>query len=394
MRRPPRLLAVSNGHGEDDIAVKVLEALARRRKIDIDAWAVVGAGDAYRARDIPLTGPGSHMPSEGFGTLSLKMFWRDLRGGFLATSWRQLRHAAAIRGRYDLLLGVGDVVPLLAAWASATPMAFVACAKSAYYVELDGHTPLERRLMRRRCAAVFPRDQRTADGFAARSVPCQYLGNPMMDGLGESDDIWPLEGDQVGVVMLAGSRQDATENALFLLDAAGRLAERAGPQMRFLFPVHPSVDLARLDGAPGWRRSDGQAALTLAHTGGARAEFEQGRLGAMLRSGTVAVGLAGTANEQAIGLGLPLITLPGLGNQGDAYVRMKMAYFGEAAVAVPRNPERVAEELGRLMADPDRQLRMRSAGRERMGHPGASDAIAEWMDGWFEENGFGGGDVV
>ncbi len=380
MSQHPRLLAISNGHGEDDIAVKVLAALAPMVPgLEISAWPMVGAGAAYRALGVPITGPGNHLPGEGFGTLGLGLFLRDLRHGFIGTHWRQFRHARALRGCHDLLLGVGDVIPLLAGTLSQTPMAFVACAKSAYYGPPDGHTALERRLMRRNCIAVFPRDALSARGLAAKGVSCCYLGNPMMDGLGPADDIWPLQPDQTGVLMLAGSRRDAPENMALLLAAAAGLAENAPSpaRLRFLFALHPSLSGAALSSQPGWEPvGDTGQAVILRHATGAEAVLATGRIGAMARAARLAVGLAGTANEQAIGLGLPLITLPGAGNQGEAYVRMKAAFFGPAAIAVSRDACALADAMRALLDDPERQARMAQAGRERMGDPGASEAIA------------------
>ena len=86
--------------------------------------------------------------------------------------------------------------------------------------------------------------------------------------------------------------------------------------------------------------------------------------------------MAGTANEQASGLGLPLITAAGAGNQGEAYLRMKMRYFGNAAIATPRDPAAIAAAMASLLADPARRAVMSAEGRKRMGAPGASAAIA------------------
>jgi len=379
-----RLLAVSNGHGEDDIAIKILDALAPLAPdLQIEAWPMVGDGARYRARNIPVSGPANTLPGEGFGTLSLAAFLRDLRHGFIATHWRQYRHARALAGRFDLLLGVGDVVPLAVARLSRTPMAFVACAKSAYYAAPDGHTWLERHLMRRHCAAVFARDALTAQGFAATGVPACHNGNPMMDGLGPDTALWPGTPGETALLMLPGSRADAADNARLLLEAAARIsgAHPAPAELRFLFALPPSLPPQSLADAPGWQVTASPAPfLRLSHPGGARAELAQGSFGPMARAvqraGGLAVGLAGTANEQAIGLGLPLITLPGAGNQGAAYVRMKMRFFGPAAQEVAHDPDEVAQAALGLLADPGRRARMGAAGRARMGGPGASAAIA------------------
>jgi hypothetical protein len=56
---------------------------------------------------------------------------------------------------------------------------------------------------------------------------------------------------------------------------------------------------------------------------------------------------------------------------------MKSDYFGESALAVPSDPARVAQAIWSLLDDPSRRARMIAAGRERMGEPGASEAIAQ-----------------
>jgi hypothetical protein len=55
---------------------------------------------------------------------------------------------------------------------------------------------------------------------------------------------------------------------------------------------------------------------------------------------------------------------------------MKMQYFGDAAIAVNRDPDKIASAINDLMSDPERRARMAQAGRARMGEPGASRAIA------------------
>jgi uncharacterized protein (TIGR03492 family) len=116
--------------------------------------------------------------------------------------------------------------------------------------------------------------------------------------------------------------------------------------------------------------------MRLEHPAGMQVLVAKGRFADVLRLSRVVVGMAGTANEQAIGLGIPLVAVPSSGVQGERYVRMKMAYFGEAAVRAPRDPDAIASAVAGLLEDPGRCARMAAAGRERMGLPGASDAIA------------------
>ena len=147
-RRTDRVLFVSNGHGEDAIACKVIDRvrrLAHRRAVELRAWPMVGRGDAYVRWSVPIVGVPNHLPSEGFATLDARLFARDLRAGWLATHWRQVQAARALRGRYALIVAVGDVVPIAAARLARTPCVFIGCAKSAYYGPGYGYTALERR---------------------------------------------------------------------------------------------------------------------------------------------------------------------------------------------------------------------------------------------------------
>lgn len=373
---------VSNGIGEDTIAGSVLDALRPRLPpaARITAWPMVGVGAAYAARGISVEGPSNLLPGEGFSTLDARAFWRDLWSGYLGTVWRQLRHGRRLRGHFDYVLGVGDIQPLVAIALARAPAGFIACAKSAHYggrsAAKGGHDALDRWLMRRFCADVFPRDSLSADGLAAQGIAVRDLGNPMMDGLAVPEGPALLPTGSIGVAVLPGSRSDATDNCRFLLDAVRAFDAMRPAQVEFLFAITAATDVDALRaGATGWQ-IDPATGLTLRAPNGARARLLQGQFARVLSESTMAVGLAGTANEQAIGLGLPLITTHGSGNQGAAYLRMKMRYFGPSALAVPRDAQAVAQAVAGLLADPARRAAMGAEGRRRMGPPGASAAIA------------------
>lgn len=388
----PRVRFVTNGHGEDHIAGKLIEALRTARvPACVDAWPMVGRGTEFARRDVPVRGPFNRLPSEGFGTLALSLFLRDLRAGWLRTHARQLRAAVAARGEVDLVVSVGDVVPLAAAVLMRAPFVFVGCAKSCYYDARRPYTALEVRLLRR-AAAVFPRDAPTTAHLRRSGVPARFVGNPMMDDLEPTHEDLGVAPDTTVVGCLPGSRGDAEANAVQLLRVAartavvhGRASTRTDPP-QFVFAVTTSFDLARAAAAaaidtPSWRRvatapPGGAVAMRLEGPAGARAHFVRGRLADVLHRSRVVIGLAGTANEQAVGLGKPLLTFATAGVQGAAFARMKARFFGESAQLVPPRPEAVAAELLSLLGDPLRQARMAAAGRARMGGPGASTAIA------------------
>ena len=389
MKALKKILFISNGYGEDTIAGKVIDRLQLAGGVEIYGWPMVGAGAPYTARKIPVVGAQNLLPSCGFGTMSLKLFIEDLRAGWISTHWRQVQSARSMRGHYDLTVAVGDVVVIVAARLARAPFLFIGCAKSSYYNLLHGYTPMEKRMLRKHCRLTFPRDELTIKELDRAGVRQRYVGNPMMDGLEGTGETFGLQPEKTVIGLLPGSRTEAEDNALHLLRVAAATAESRGtqPPLQFLYAVHPQFNVAavreRVANVPGWSVAlplNEDAArgidLRLRHTSGVEAWIIQRHLADVLRRAALVVGLAGTANEQAVGLGKPLITFPAAGVQGKNYVNMKMEFFGEAALAVSPEPTDVARAIAGLLDDPQKQARMIAAGRERMGLPGASAAMA------------------
>ena len=371
---PPNtdVLFVSNGHGEDAIAAAILDELApdEARRSRIVAWPQVGTGQRYTDRGIVTLGPQQDLPSEGFGTVSLGNFFKDLRAGFVGSYLRQARYARSLRGQAQLLVAIGDIVPLMAGGLSRMRTLFYSAPKSAHYGGYDGHTPIERVFMKR-CDAIWTRDPLTADRLTRTGVRAQYLGNPMMDGLEGKSDPRLRPQDRTVAVLLAGSRADAVTNTATLLALLGA----AKTPCHGLIAAHDGFESENLQRELpyGWSVEN----ESFVHSGGATAILLKGRFRDALNAADVAVGMAGTANEQAVGLGIPLIALPGAGNQGAAFQRMKARYFGSSAINVENDPRVGAEAFDALASDPDRRARMAEAGRKLMGPPGGSAAIAK-----------------
>jgi uncharacterized protein (TIGR03492 family) len=102
----------------------------------------------------------------------------------------------------------------------------------------------------------------------------------------------------------------------------------------------------------------------------------KGRFADILAACDGVVGLAGTANEQAAGLGKPVVTFPGRGPQFTAeFARMQKRLLGEAVALTEREPALVATELYSVLTDDKRRAAVVRAGRERMGEPGGAERI-------------------
>jgi len=387
------LLVLANGHGEDVIAGRIIDRLRDRgmSHAAIHAWPMVGDGDTFRVRGVTTVGVPNRLPSAGFATLSARWMWQDLRAGWCGVHVAQILAARAMRRRFTHALVVGDVVPMAAAVLAGVPFVFVGCAKSAYYGRRYAYSRLEVRWLRAHALRVFPRDELTTRWLQRRGVEARYVGNPMMDDLDTAGHLPGVADGDLVLAALPGSRWDASANVTTLMAVADALAR----QVPAPHATHVCCAVAR---APqdadvrawalaarrgGWSPEPaGTDAVTSAaswawrHQRGLRFCVVTDRFGAILHRSRVVIGLAGTANEQAVGLGKPVVTFPTAGTQDDAYVRMKMRFFGASAVAVAGDPVVVARAVLDILNDPDRAATMAAAGRQRMGVPGASAAIA------------------
>src|SRR5690606_8963977 len=106
-------------------------------------------------------------------------------------------------------------------------------------------------------------------------------------------------------------------------------------------------------------------------------DLASGRFGPMVRACRLAVGLAGTANEQAAGLGKPVVAFPGPGFQATlTFLRDQQRLLGEADALTEPDPEAVARQVCQILTDPRRYRGMAEAGRAVMAEPGAAGRMA------------------
>jgi uncharacterized protein (TIGR03492 family) len=366
----PRLLCVSNGHGEDLIASEIIRHL---RGVEAVAYPLVGLGDAY-PEQVTRLGPRRVFPSGGFAFRhGLRNLTDDLRSGFIRFWFAQRRTLAGQRGRCALVLAVGDLYCLAMASLVGAPIVLVASADSVLNAPFG---PLHLRRLRRHARQVFTRDAPTAESLALRGINAAYLGNVMLDCLHPTGSDFDITGDSPVVALLPGSRGDAVHNAVLLAEVASRVI-RTRPEVRFVLSLAPTVDgdaVCQAIRDAGGRVQDGEAAL-----GGARMVMTRAFADAIARA-VVVVGLAGTANEQAAGLGKPVVAFPGPGPQFTAgFLEVQRRILGEALVAVS-SPAEAGDAVLRLLASPEERARRGQAGMARMGSPGAGARIAAALE--------------
>ncbi len=411
-----KLLCISNGHGEDAIAIRILRALQQQpNPPELAALPIVGEGRAYaQLTNVPIIGPVRKMPSGGFIYMDTSQLLRDVQGGLLQLTLAQFRVTRNWVKNGGVILAVGDIVPLLFAWLSGARYVFVGTAKSEYYLRDEAgklprkserenfegwsgsvYLPWERCLMgSNRCQAVFPRDRLTTETLQKFSIRAFDLGNPMMDDLGiekslfvdkdieKKENVRPLT-----VTLIPGSRApEAYQNWQQIIRAVSNLIEnytspnyQVNPRLLFLGAIAPGLSfepLCQQLELYDWRKLENPDDLIFTYKN-ATLILSQNHFSEYLQRGDVAIAMAGTATEQFVGLGKPAIALPGMGPQfTPAFAEAQSRLLGPSLILVER-PTQVGQVVQRLFSDPDWLYLIAENGYRRMGTPGASVRIAK-----------------
>lgn len=392
-----KLLVLSNGHGEDVIAVRIIEQLQKIIKdLEISALPIVGQGYIYNKSNIPLAGRVQQMPSGGFIYMGGNPLWSDIRGGLIKLTIEQLKLVRQWGEKNRAILAVGDIVPLLYAWSSKANYAFIGTAKSEYYLRNETswlsntslveqmmgsvYLPWERWLMSRsNCKAVFPRDTLTSKILSNWSIPAYDLGNPMMDKIITSPK--SFESTKLNILLLAGSRMPEAINnwQQILASLVSVIQVIPAAQLQFLGAIAPALNIrVFVEDAisHGWqvateepnRITLGKNNCTLVLSQKSYAEF--------LQQANIAIAMAGTATEQFVGLGKPAVIMPGQGPQFTyAFAEAQSRLLGCSIVMVEK-PEQIGEEIAQVTNNPERLLQIALNGKRRMGEPGAAERIA------------------
>ncbi|MBV8886248.1 MAG: hypothetical protein JO235_19965 [Chroococcidiopsidaceae cyanobacterium CP_BM_RX_35] len=415
---PLRLLCLSNGHGEDAIAVRILQELQQYpTPPELFALPLVGEGQAYRQVGIPPIGRVQAMPSGGFVYMDGRQLVQDLRGGLLQLTLEQLWTVRAWAKQGGVILAVGDIVPLLFAWLSGATYAFVGTARSEYYLRdetslipqrqwlgrLEGwsgsvYHPWERWLMSRpHCKAVFPRDSLTTKTLQKWSIPVFDLGNPMMDKLEPSysrQKFYDLELEHqerertLTIILLPGSRapEAYTNWQQILVGVAALLESYQERKLLFLGAIAPGLSLEPLCQIlldSGFKAVESEHSLPIPNRDTLTFSYKNGSCilaqhayNDFLHMADVAITMTGTATEQFVGLGKPAIVIPGKGPQfTPAFAEAQSRLLGPSVILVEQ-PRQVGKAVQSLLNDPDRLQLIAENGCRRMGKPGAARSIA------------------
>ena len=390
-----RLLLLSNGHGEDLSGALLGQALLQQGH-QVDALPLVGSGQPYRDDQIPVVVSTREFSTGGLGYTSLRGRLTELIQGQVLHLLQALLRLLRIRRRYDLVVVIGDVIPVMAAWLCARPVATYLVAYSSHYEgRLNLPWPCGACLANERFRAVFSRDLLTAEDLSAQlGRPVQFVGNPFMDPVLAPAQALPARRRRLA--LLPGSRRPELEhNLLLLLRAVEALPAplfSTGELAIDLALIRSLSDqsLEALVAPKGWQlqpTSSSAGELARLVNGPRQVLVHRGAFAAVVQNANLVLAMAGTATEQAVGLAKPVVQMAGAGPQftasfAEAQRRLlgPTVFCAEGAsgkqATVLATARLVLDLLERSVQDQQLQRLCRQQADERLGSMGGAEQMA------------------
>lgn len=379
------ILVLSNGYGEDEIAASVIKEIKKTDPaIDIYALPLVGKGYVYNDLDVKKLGPTKLMPSGGLVPANhFKMLVGDIIAGLIPLTIGQIRSILKIRSKIDLALSVGDSYPVIMnSLFARKKQIFIGTAKSNYFCP---YSKKEKDLFKKYCHIVFPRDAITARDLSESGVNAEYVGNVMMDSINITGFSFDVKYPEVFIGVFPGSRESVYKDFPFILEVAEAISKKVKWEIKYFAALAPSVDIGDMTASSiglGWEIATTNCASGIVaklSKGKITVNLTRGIFGDILQNAHIVLGQAGTANEQAVGMGKPVVAFEEeTSDEKLGWYRLRQkGLLGDSLKIVVKDKNSVAEELINILENTHKYEYMSKIGKARMGLPGGAKKIAE-----------------
>ena len=383
-----KILFLSNGHGEDSCNGEIIKALL---SLDVNfklvAVPIVGEGTIYKQLGVPILTPTRTLPSGGFLYMNPLVFLKDIASGLIGLLFQQINIIIKAAKQYDILMVTGDIVVAAIAYLTQRPYIIFLSAYSSYYEgKLNLGLILPYLLNSKRCLAVFTRDQFTAEDLQKQGIKnAQFVGTPMMDNLTSTKVDLNLDSESKMVALLPGSRlPEAKNNLKLLLRLVENINQISSKKIEFRVAAVASlmVELDEIASSLRWQHHNG----ILNSKTGLKVMCYSDSFAEILNAADLVLGMAGTANEQAVGLGKPVITIPGNGPAFTyRFAEAQLRLLGSSIQLIGTQPaddlilQKAAETAIKTLDNSEYLKSCLKNGEERMGKPGGSLKIAQFV---------------
>ena len=244
-----------------------------------------------------------------------------------------------------------------------------------------------------KCKGVFVRDTLTAINLNKLKISAHFLGNPMMDDF-SSKTTTCLNSylEETTILLLPGSRTPETWCNWALILQSIQTILKIFPKKSFLFlsAIAPNLNLTPFQEELtkyNWKNQILGKSYTNLRDSQAL-QFQKGNTTLILTQfaykeclqfSQLGIAMAGTATEQFVGLGKPVISFPGKGPQFTRkFAEGQTRLLGPSIILI-ENPENIGEVLGKLLSDKRLVNNLNENGKRRMGKSGASKKIAKHL---------------
>ncbi len=316
-----KILILSNGHGED-LSGSLIAKQFVKSGYSVDALPIVGKGNHYEKEKIKIIGKTKEFSTGGIGYNSFKGRLIEIFGGEIFYLLKKLYLTYKIRKNYDYFFVVGDIVPVFFAWVCKKDFFIYLVAYSSHYEgKLKLPWPSKFFLLSQKAKKIYTRDSLTADDLTLQlKKKVSFLGNPFMDNFFSRNKEFNKSEFSIG--LFPGSRfPEVLDNFVLILEILETMSDlRYFQKIEFNFAIVNALSSSKIKEIFRNRRWLYQKKikdnyLLKFQYKSLEVNVYWNNFDKLLLKSSCCISMAGTAAEQAIGLGKPVIQIEGKGPQ-------------------------------------------------------------------------------
>ena len=316
-----RILLLSNGHGEDLSGSLIAKQLVNSGH-SVDALPIVGKGIHYEKAKIKIIGKTKEFITGGIGYNSFKGRLTEIFGGEIIYLLKKLYLTYKIRKKYNYFFVVGDIVPIFFSWICKKCFFTYLVAYSSHYEgKLKLPWPSKFFLLSKKAKIIYTRDLLTANDLTSQlKKKVSFLGNPFMDKFFLKDK--ESKKSRFSIGLFPGSRfPEVLDNFVLILEVLEALSDNSFLQkIEFNFAIVnalPSSKILEIFKNRKWvyLQNINKKNLLKVQYKFLKVNLYWNSFEEILIKSRCCISMAGTAAEQAIGLGKPVIQIEGRGPQ-------------------------------------------------------------------------------
>ncbi len=316
-----RILLLSNGHGEDLSGSLIAKQIVKSGH-SVDALPIVGKGTHYEKEKIKIYGKTKEFSTGGIGYNSFKGRLIEIFRGEVFYLIKRLYLTYKIRKKYDYFVVVGDIVPVFFAWVCKKDFFTYLVAYSSHYEgKLKLPWPSKFFLLSKKAKKIYTRDFLTANDLTLQlKKKVSFYGNPFMDKLVFRNIEFKKSDFSIG--LFPGSRFPETlDNFVLILEVLEALSDFSYfKEIEFNFAIVNALSSSKIREVFKNRKwvyleKQNEKYLLKFQYKSLKVNLYWNTFDEILLKSRCCICMAGTAAEQAIGLGKPVIQIEGKGPQ-------------------------------------------------------------------------------